>query len=67
MNSRKLFLRREVLVELADTDLRDVGGGREPSDFSCGSCLMFVSCHLDDCLLRETFQVDCVHAETVRC
>ena len=63
----RLALRREALGELTGADLRDVAAGRGQSEQTCGSCLTYQSCHLTDCLFRETLQLDCVGSESVTC
>ena len=48
--TRTLALRRDVLTELTDTDLRDVNGAAF-TEVSCfGSCYTYVSCWAADCL-----------------
>lgn len=48
---RKLALRREVLAELPEVDLRAVAGGRVTE--LCISAYTYVSCNPFDCLLSD--------------
>ena len=48
--NRKLSLKREVLAELSQEDMRGVGAGRFTEVSCLGSCYMFVSCDLGDCM-----------------
>ena len=50
--NRKLSLRREVLAELDDSDLRSVAAGETVQDLSF-SCLTYVSCGVIGCLLSN--------------
>lgn len=50
--TRKLSLKREALQELTTAELAGVAGAEPgPSkDWSCGSCMTYVSCYMTDCL-----------------
>ncbi len=49
--TRKLSLRREALQELTTAELAGVAGGTKHSyDWSCGSCMTYVSCYMTDCI-----------------
>ena len=53
MNSnRKLALKREVVAELADADLRAVAAGEAVTN-TCFSCLTFISCNPLQCLISQ--------------
>lgn len=49
--NRKLALKREVLAELTEGDLQKVAAGTV-KDLSF-SCMTYISCYPDDCLLSE--------------
>jgi hypothetical protein len=51
--NRKLSLKREVLAELSQEDLRNVGAGRFTEVSCLGSCYTFVSCNLGDCMTER--------------
>ena len=60
--NRKLALKREVLTELADADLRGLAGGQGGTE-TCASCLTYVSCYITDCIgpritLRTCLAID---------
>jgi hypothetical protein len=79
VNGRKLSLRREVLSELTDHDLRVVTGGAPPrtTDIVTAvdpqtwySCMTFISCAVPFCLIDRETMLDCalaVDVNTVRC
>ncbi|HVF06181.1 MAG TPA: hypothetical protein VNA20_15170 [Frankiaceae bacterium] len=50
--TRKLSLRREALQELTTAELVAVAGGatKQSNDWSCGSCMTYVSCYITDCI-----------------
>lgn len=52
MTDRKLALRREVVTELSDADLRAVAAGEGTTD-TWFSCLTFISCNPLQCLISE--------------
>ena len=49
MKRRTLSLKREPLQELSTDELTGMAGGK-PSDWSCASCMTYVSCHFTDCI-----------------
>ena len=49
-NQRKLGLKREVVAEIADADLRVIAAAAPNQGFSS---LTYVSCHITDCILSE--------------
>ena len=50
MKSRTLALKREVVAEIADADLRRIAAAAPDEGFSS---LTYVSCHITDCILSE--------------
>lgn len=52
--NRKLSLKREVLAELSQEDLRSVGAGRFTEVSCLGSCYTFVSCNVTDCWFERS-------------
>lgn len=61
--NRRLSLRREVLSELSDSDLRAVAGGETTQQLSF-SCLTVVSCFPLQCVTRyPTLCRECVQTE----
>lgn len=63
--NRKLGLKREVLSELTDVDLRGLAGGQGGTD-TCASCMTFVSCHLTECILKPTLDPKCIAVESTQ-
>ena len=64
MTARRLSLRREVLAELAEGDLRAVAGGAVTN--TCFSCLTFISCNPVQCVTYlGTVCRECVDTDTL--
>ena len=53
-NTRKLALKREIGVELADAELREIAGGTRQTMFSC---LTYISCNPLECLISRYGQI----------
>lgn len=64
MNQRKLSLKREVLTDLSDAQLRDLAGGTKTTTTvnpdTIYSCMTFVSCAIPFCMINRETLVPCI-------
>ena len=56
--ARTLSLKREALQELTTAELAGVAGGAQ-TEWSCHSCMTYVSCYMTDCVTRLSVP-DCI-------